>query len=355
MDDNGDSLWTKTYGSFSSDQGYYIRPTTDQGYISTSRLTVYQWGDQIYLMKLDQSGDTLWTRTYGTPRQDYGHSVIETGDGGYMIAGRTYASYTAESGDAWAIRTDASGDTLWTKKYGWDNDEDIFYCVIETEDGYLFAGQTRSFGPGYTNVYVVRTDHAGDTVWSRTYGGAVAQNCYAMHEKENGNYVLCGYTSSFSPSNDVYMLEIDPQGNMIWEDHWGAAVGDEYMYGCRPTSDGGYIITGWTSYYGAWDDELFALKLGESSGIQGGALNGSSLSVSPNPCVSATTIHIDLQNNVSGNLIVFNNMGQIIWSAPVRGKMDVTWEALALPRGLYGISLLTIKGAVTQRIVLSGY
>ena len=176
INDDGDSLWTKTYGGLTSDQGYFVRPNIDQGYTMTARLTVYLWGDQIYLMKLDQVGDTIWTKIYGTTNQDYGESFLQTSDGGYVIAGRTYASYTAESGDAWVLRTDSNGDTLWTKKYG-GGDEDMFYCVTETDNGYLFTGQTRSFGPGYVNVYAVRTDYNGDTIWTRTYGGDIAQNC----------------------------------------------------------------------------------------------------------------------------------------------------------------------------------
>ena len=355
IDDAGDSLWSMTYGNFSSDQGSCIRPNSDQGYTMTARVTVFQWGDQVFLAKMDQAGDTLWTKVYGTPRQDYGHSFIETSDGGYMIVGRTYASYTGESGDAWTIRTDAGGDTLWTKKYGWDNGEDIFYCVLETEDGYIFAGQTRSTGPGYTNVYVVRTDFNGDTVWTRTYGGEIAQNCYAMHEKENGNYVLCGYSSSFSPYNDVYMLEIDPQGKMIWQESWGVAGGDEYMYGCRPTSDGGYIITGWTNYYGAWDDELFALKLGPpSSGIDDVHETGRWIAVYPNPVQDRATVQVQLPMSTTGAFQLFNIHGQLIQSRIVQGKEAFQLDVVALPAGIYSCRLSTCLAVETVKLVVTG-
>jgi len=355
MDDNGDSLWAKTYGSFSSDQGYVIQPTTDQGYITTSRLTVFQWGDQIYLMKLDQAGDTLWTKTYGTPKQDYGHAVAETSDGGYIIAGRTYTTSSPESGDAWVIKTDYKGDSLWTKKYG-GNDEDIFYCVMETEDGYLFTGQTRSLGPGYINVYAVRTDYDGDTIWTRTYGGDIAQNCYALHEKENGNYVLCGYSSSFSAHNDVYMLEIDPDGNMLWQENWGNYQGDEYMYGCRPTADGGYIIAGWTSYYGAWNDELFALKLGPpSSSVDENRENGPCLKVFPNPVQTRSTIHFELPLKTTATLQILNSLGQVVQtlidSESCEGSLDIEWDTRSFSQGVYFCKLNTHMGSVIRKMI----
>ena len=86
IDDNGDSLTSVKYGSWSSDQGYCIRPNVDQGFIVTSRSTIFQLGDQVHLMKLDNSLDTLWTKLYGGPMQDYGHWVEETSDYGYIIA-----------------------------------------------------------------------------------------------------------------------------------------------------------------------------------------------------------------------------------------------------------------------------
>jgi hypothetical protein len=356
INDDGDSLWTHTYGSYTSDQGYFIRPNFDQGYTMTARLSVYLMGDQIYLMKLDQAGDTLWTRIYGGTYQDYGHAVIQTSDGGYIIAGRTYASYTAESGDAWVLKTDAGGDTLWTRKYGGE-DEDMFYCVLELDDGYLFTGQTRSFGPGFINVYAVRTDFNGDTLWTRTYGGDVAQNCYALHETEGGNYVLCGYSSSFSAENDVYMVEIDPQGNMIWQDNWGIAAGDEYMYGCRPTSDGGYIITGWTNYYGAWDDELFALKLGESSGVEDEIMVESMLSVSPNPCRSQTKIHLDIPSSITASLKIYNALGSCVHiffdKVEIRGVINLEWHTDALKPGIYFLRLETTSMSKYLKIIVT--
>ena len=234
----------------------------------------------------------------------------------------------------------------------------MFYCVAETDDGYLFTGQTRSFGPGYINVYAVRTDYNGDTIWTRTYGGNVAQNCYSLHRKNDGNYVLCGYSSSFSAQNDVYMLEIDPDGNLIWQKSWGVAEADEYMYGCRPTSDGGYIVTGWTNYYFSLDQELFVLKLGPSSStVKEPHECEVKLNIYPNPVHNRATIHLDVPGQKCITLQIVNALGQpvqtLIHNKTIQGKMEITWDTASLPVGLYFCKLITQEGIRVDKLIKS--
>ncbi|MEZ5082151.1 MAG: T9SS type A sorting domain-containing protein [Bacteroidales bacterium] len=357
IDDNGDSIASAKYGSWSSDQGFCIRPNVDQGFIVSSRSTIFQWGDQIHLMKLDASLDTMWTKLYGGPKQDYGHMVEETSDYGYIIAGRTYTTVYPESGDAWAIKTDNNGDTVWTKKYGGD-DEDIFYAVVETEDGYIFAGQTWSFGAGLIDVYVVRTDDDGNVIWSETYGGTGADYAYRIFETEDGNYMISGYSDSFSGSQDVYMVKIDGNGNLLWEEFYGNSYDGEYMYGGSPTSDGGYILAGKLDLYTQVMHDLFVLKVGpEITGIDRALdIGNGHFYCYPNPTETATSFHFDLQGNGFIEIVIYDAFGREVETLRTSHNNpsinEISWDTSSLPVGVYYCYLRSEeKTAVCKTIV----
>lgn len=313
ISEDGDSIASVKYGGLTSDQAYCIRPNVDQGYIVTSRTSVYQWGDQVYLMKLDVSLDTIWTKTFGGPSQDYGHWVEETSDYGYIIAGRTYTSSAPETGDAWAIRTDNNGDTLWTRKYGGD-DEDIFYAVAETDDGFLFAGQTWSFGAGLIDVFVVRTDYNGDTIWTKTYGGSNADYAFRIFKTEDNAWLISGYSESLTGSRDVYLVKIDSDGNLLWEDYYGNNLDNEYMYGGNPTADGGFIFAGKNDKYYGSDDDMFVLKLGpEGVGVKEFSCFASpAINIRPNPSNGIFTLELSGVSEDAYDIKVIDLSGDIM-------------------------------------------
>jgi hypothetical protein len=170
----------------------------------------------IYLIKTDSLGDTLWTRAYGGASYDEGWAG-QTAEGGYIICGSTM-SYGAGGTDIWLIKTNASGDTLWTRTYGGASD-DYGYSAQQVWDGshagYVIAGYTESFGAGGNDVYLVRTDLAGDTLWTRTYGGASDDYGYDVQQTSDYGYIVTGYTTSFGTgSNDVYLIKTDANGSV---------------------------------------------------------------------------------------------------------------------------------------------
>jgi len=117
-----------------------------------------------------QAPDTLWTRTYGRFLNDYGRSVDIAFDGDYIVAGETYSPGT-NGYDIYIIRIDPYGDTLWSRTYGGINSE-YGNCVIQTSDsGFAVVGETRSFGAGSYDIYFLKTDADGDTLWAKTDGG----------------------------------------------------------------------------------------------------------------------------------------------------------------------------------------
>ena len=165
-----DTLWTKTFGGSSGDGGYKVQQTTDGGYILLGGTSSFGAGNSdIWLIKTNSYGDTIWTRTFGGSDNDVGWSVIQTDDEGYIIIG-TKNPYGINA-DVWLIKTDSFGNTLWTKTYG-GNDEDSGNSIQQTSDGgYIITGMTASYGAGNGDVWLLKTDSLGDTLWTHTYGG----------------------------------------------------------------------------------------------------------------------------------------------------------------------------------------
>lgn len=158
--------------------------------------------------------DTLWTRTCGGANTDAGLSVVQTIDGGYVIAGWT-ESFGAGLADVWFIKTDASGDTQWTKTYG-GIDNDMGFSIIQSSDGgYIIAGLTASFGAGNYDVYLIKTNALGDTQWTRTYGGANTDEGFCIANTSDSGFAIVGTTHSFgSGASDAWLLKLMPESGV---------------------------------------------------------------------------------------------------------------------------------------------
>ncbi len=157
-DANGDVLWAKCFNG--SNAGYSMKQTSDGGCVVLG--THYTTNFDLYLAKLDAQGDTSWTRSFGGTDAEDGASVVETNDGGFIIAGGT-RSFGAGLKDAYLVRTDVNGDLSWSRAYGIGN-FDLAFAARSTDDGgFMAVGQTNSFGPGQSSMYVIRTDASGNS------------------------------------------------------------------------------------------------------------------------------------------------------------------------------------------------
>ena len=229
--------WTRVFGEQSADQGFSIQQTFDGGYIITGR-TIIRGSMNIFLLKLDAEGNEIWTRIYGGDGHDEGQCVRQTSDGGYIIAGST-ASYGAGYWDVYLIKTDSFGDTVWTRTFG-GGDWDGGYSVIQTVDGgYLVAGWNRFNGARFDDVYLVKTDANGDSLWSKTYGwDNTGDKAYSVQQTADGGYIVAG-----AGYGDVYLLKTDVQGDTLWTRVYQGYGVDDGREVCQ-TYDGGYIIAG---------------------------------------------------------------------------------------------------------------
>ncbi|MBI4723126.1 MAG: hypothetical protein HY769_09080, partial [Candidatus Stahlbacteria bacterium] len=167
---HGDTLWTRTFGGTVDDWGCSVQECEGGGFIIAGETNSFGAGGDVYLIRTNERGNTLWTKTFGGTNYDEGWSVQECAGGGFIIAGKTGSFGAGDDADVYLIRTDAAGDTLWTKTYG-GTDYDCSYSVQECAGGgFIIAGGTIPFfGAGAYDVYLIRTNEQGDTLWTRTF------------------------------------------------------------------------------------------------------------------------------------------------------------------------------------------
>ena len=191
-----------------------MQQTSDGGYVIAGTTLSFGAGHRdIYLIKTNAQGDTVWSRTYGGTDDDEGRFVQQTTDGGYVIVGFTW-SFGAGSVDVYCVKTNAAGDTLWTRNYG-GKYVDAGYSVQQTADsGYIIAGRY-STSIGNLDVYLVRTNAGGDTLWTRTYGGPDADLGFSICHTADGGFISAGLTESFGAGyQDVYAIKTDSLGSL---------------------------------------------------------------------------------------------------------------------------------------------
>jgi len=252
----GDSTWTKTYGGTGFDYGNSVQQTTDGGYIICGTTTSAPGGEDIYLIKTDAMGDTLWTNTYGDIGWDGGRSVQQTTDGGYIVCG-FFDVRKNWLPDVYLLKTDAMGDSIWTKTYNGNGgiDWEEGASVQQTTDGgYIICGTTDG-GSGGADICLIKTDAMGDTLWTKTFGGISQDMGSSVQQTTDGGYILCGEKLKPNDTSYVYLTKTDIFGNSIWTKTFGTDNGNAGGLSVKQTTDGGYIICGAidSSASGNWD------------------------------------------------------------------------------------------------------
>lgn len=251
-DSLGNMEWSKTFGSGNVDWGYSVQQTTDSGFVVAGYTNSFgNGGYDVYLIKTDSIGDTIWTKTYGGSNWDFGYSVKQTTDGGYIIAGGTY-SFGNGNEDFYLIKTNSSGDTLWTKTFGGSAEDEARSVWQNTDGSYALAGYTESFGAEGSDYYYLKVGQNGDTVWTKKLGGTGDEFCYGMKQSVDGGFILIGHSNSFGAGNfDFYMVKTFATGDTTWTYRSGSAD-DKFAYSIvQNKNDGGYFFAGNTSYLGS--------------------------------------------------------------------------------------------------------
>ncbi len=217
-DGKGDILWQKTYGGKRQQDGRKVRQTSDGGYIivgSSNSFSGEEDTRDVYLIKTDRRGEIEWERTYGGPGYDDGTSVHQTLDGGYVVVGRkgSFREGVENSGnvaDLYLIKTDAAGASLWEKTYG-GKGLSAGHSVLQTEDGgYYVTGTTDAFStPNEYEAYVIRTDDEGIVLWEKTYKGPVADYWHPNIGIVDTGYFIAGTTGPNGAHMQIFLIKMD--------------------------------------------------------------------------------------------------------------------------------------------------
>jgi len=265
-DANGDIQWAKTYGVTGTEEAYSVQQTSDGGYILAGATIIGGSGNEVLLIKTDAFGNVQWAKTYGGTLADFAHSVQQTSDGGYIVAGYTWSFGTG--GDILLIKTDANGNVQWAKTYG-GTGADYAFSVRQTSDGgYIVAGRTNSFGAGGSDAFLIKTDAFGNVQWSKTYGEAGYDVAYSVRQTSDGGYIVAGGTGSFGAGfSDIFLIKTNASGNLQWAKTYGG-TGEDWANSVLQTSDGGYIVVGTTNSFGAGGDDIFLVKIDTFGNLQ---------------------------------------------------------------------------------------
>jgi len=400
-DENGDSLWSRTYGGEGDDGCSSIIQTADGGFALAGN-TSFGAEDCVFrLVRTDANGDSLWSKTYGSEGYETCNDVLQTADGGFALAG-----ICSEGSNFWLVRTNAEGDSLWSRTYGggWGGCSSI----IQTPDnGFALAGNWISGNPDYL---LVLTDSDGDLLWSRAFGGDYPEDgCSSLIQTNDGGFVLAGGArmpgglEEYHPEGIVFGA--DSEGAMLWsfpvdyphiggfssviqtldgglavagtlgetgywlvrlnergDSLWSKTYGGEGCNSVIQTADGGFLLAGSTSSYGAGGADFWLVKTGPDPVSVSGdfILHPSAFILSPpfpNPFNGATVVGWQLAVGGAMSLNLYDLSGRIVATLAngyqTAGRHSIIWNAPDAAAGEYVIVLTGGEGAVAaEKVVL---
>lgn len=343
LDSEGNLEWENNYGGLSDDQAYAVQLTADDGYImagytnsSGGDVGSNERGENCWVLKLDQEGNIEWTNHYGGYDIDRAHAVQPAADGGYIVAGYSYSSDgdvsdNNGSADYWVIKLDDSGNLEWENNYG-GSSNDIARALQATSDGgCVVTGYSVSAdgdigdANGGADAWVIKLDNAGNLEWENSYGGSATEIAYAIQAASDEGYLMTGYAQSSDGDvsdnqggSDYWLVKLDQEGNIEWEDNYGGDD-DDLAHAVRPAADGSYAISGHSASSNGdvggnnGNMDYWILKIDPpSTGIASHNF-GSDFRVYPNPAGGPVMVELgEKYRKVKAG--VYNNSGQKVYS-----------------------------------------
>jgi hypothetical protein len=346
VDGSGDVQWEKTFGGPKNDKARAVEQTLDGGYIvfgDSASFGSVPFQQDMYVIKLGGDGSKEWETVIGGDFTEWTWGGMQTSDGGYVVIGDT-RSFSTPVGfaDAYLVKLDEDGNQVWDKTYG-DVNIDMGRSVLQTPDGgFLIAGETFPAGASANKAYLVKTDLDGNMQWSRTYGPA-SQDTVARSVKAtpDGGFIIAGEQNAPTGfDKNGYLLKVDALGDLQWDATYGGAS-IEFIYSVSVTSDDGYILAGRTLSYGAGNYDAFLIKLNSEGEHDVWAdLGGGTAGVGGQPVFQG-----------SGDLSVGSTLGLDLTNAPSNAIFLMWMSVASTPVDVVGGTLYPLPAVA--KLILS--
>lgn len=337
-DVNGDTIWTRQFGEVQRNNSYYcVQTLSDNNYIFGGNTQTAYGGVLIPLLtKVSTSGDSLWTCIVaGGASNSYVTSVKETDDGGFI----------AVTVDGFLNKVDASGTLSWSKPFGIINLNSI---DITSGNDLIITGTNSS--QGNNSIYLIKTNPSGDTLWTRTYfslglGTSTTDNQgYSVQQTDDGGFIIGGSAiyQNFIPV--MYLLKTNDQGDSLWAKYWGEVLtmaNHARGYSVEQTADGGYVFCGLTSFPTYGMDDIYLIKTDSTGELTSNpqVYKGSEYSIYPNPFNESTTIKFYNPENSEFRMSLRNINGCTVRQSDNITGNEIKIERKGLKSGVYFVEL----------------
>lgn len=342
----GTLLWSETYGGSGDDYIRDLKVTPDGGFIFTGFTdSEGAGGKDIYLVKTDSQGNVQWEETFGGSNNEEGWSVVLTADGGYAVGGWT-ESYGSGLADFYLIKLNSNGTSVWTKTFGGNLADSGLSLETTSDGGFIFGGTTRSYGAGLGDMWLIKTNNTGDTSWTKTFGGS-ADDYGRGVGLWAGGYAITGYTKSAGAGlADVYLVLTDDQGNITFEEQYGGAADDEANGLLATNSE--ILIIGYTESNSAGLEDYYFLKIAKTSSIEEATFTPNFV-IYPNPTAGFFQIksNLDIPIDVS----ILNTLGKSVWSRTEVPVSELSFDLSNFSSGHYYVVIRNASFEKTFSII----
>ncbi len=354
LDVNGDTLWTKIFSAGMDQLSAYrlaLGNIGNYGLTGYFKSSVTLQADA-YLIVANDSGATQASMIYNTTYGSEGYGISKSFQNNYIITGAKASA--SSNDDLYLIKTDSIGDTLWTRSY--DNSQtDVGQAVEQTSDsGFIAAGFTQNTITSQYNFFLVKTKQNGDTIWTKLYGGATSCGANSVQQTMDGGYIVEGRIVNGVPINsDIYLIKTDPNGDTLWTREFGGGGTDEGRF-VRQTRDGGYILCGVTSMGNSGTYLIKTDSMGlVATGTGSAEINNPfSFYIYPNPSSGILTVHLKSIPYNNAFLEIYSMYNQSIYSGAVNNHSTLQIDLSNQPGGMYVVILRTKEKLFSKKIVI---
>lgn len=385
VNDNGDKLWSATFGSSSPDAPYDVIETSDKGFIIVGSLGMndgdaaglgIKGSNDAWIMKLNAAGSIVWQKTYGSSKSDYAKTITQISGKSYILCGRATAAdgdLTGNNGaaDMWVFKITDNGSLVWSKNMGGSGTE-VANCVLKNSSGDLMIGAASGSADkdlksnnGGLDYWLVKLDTNGNLYWQKNYGGSDDDYLNSIVESKEGGYLLTGSSLSNDKDavgnhglySDILAVKIDDTGKIEWRKMYGGSSG-EAVGKCYQIKDSSYVFVATTNSgdgdisksNGLLDAWFVKLNRQAAAGISQYDMSG----IKVYPTITSGTVNVatDEQQLNKIKIAIANTTGQLINVYYREVATGFTYDFSALPKGMYFITIATQAEQRNFRIVV---